>query len=75
MPAYLATMCNKDGTTPLGECPEYEIEAADRYEAVAKFCKEYPHQEIISVGLKEQILAHEKDWGIVRKTPINPDCG
>lgn len=74
MPAYLATMCNKDGSTPLGECPEYELEAADRSDAVYKFCNAHPHQEIVSIGRKDEILAYEKRYNIPRKTPILIIC-
>jgi hypothetical protein len=61
---YLVTKCKEDGSTPMGECPEVEVEALmlpwhnDYQSLLAAFYKLYPEWQIVSWGLKEEILAH-----------------
>lgn len=64
MKTYLVQMCNEDGSTPLGECPTYEIDVPDDVEgayartyAVNKALDDHPEQEVVSVGLKSEIEA------------------
>lgn len=64
MRTYLIKMCNIDGSTPLGESPEYEIEAEDVRGAFNIAYKEQPDQEIVSWGSKDDILKMRKEFGI-----------
>lgn len=64
MRTYLIKMCNIDGSTPLGESPEYEIEAEDAYMAMEFAYKEHPDQEIVCWGRKDYILKMRKEFGI-----------
>jgi hypothetical protein len=69
MRAYLVKMCNMDGSTPLGECPEYEIEVEDTqdmHDARHKATTLHPEQEVVSIGLKSEILAYEKRYNLAR---------
>lgn len=64
MRTYLFKMCNADGSTPLGESPEYEIVAEDAHKAFNIAYKEHPEQEIVSWGFKDDILKMRKEFGI-----------
>lgn len=64
MKTYLIKMCNIDGSTPLGESPEYSIRAEDAQGAFSIAYKEHPDQEIVSWGLKDYILKMRKEFGI-----------
>lgn len=61
MKTYLVTKCKKDGSTPLGQCPEVEIEAEqleghNSYQSLmVRFFELYPGWEIVSWGLKVEI--------------------
>lgn len=69
MKTYLVQMCKEDGTTPLGQCLEYQIDVEDhqnRDDAAFKAYSEHPGEEIVSIGLKTEIEAFEKEWGIAR---------
>lgn len=55
MKTYLITVCNKDGSTPLGMCPEYEILAEDYYNLLSVLEEKFPECELVSWGLKEDI--------------------
>jgi hypothetical protein len=48
MNKYIVKMCKIDGTTPLGECPEFEIFAKGLNDARNKICIEHPEYEIVS---------------------------
>lgn len=60
MKTYLIKLCNQDGSTPLGQCPEYEVEAEDYLDAQAKALREHPGTEVVSWGLKSDIEAFNK---------------
>lgn len=67
MKVYLVQMCNKDGSTPLGECPTYEIDVPDelighsaRNYAANKALNDHSEQEIVSIGLKSEIEAYNQ---------------
>lgn len=62
MKAWLVTMCKADGSTPLGESPEYELEAEDYISARAKAHSEHPGEEIVSLGLKSDIERFNKEY-------------
>ena len=62
MKTYLIKLCNQDGSTPLGQCPEYEVEAKDYLDAQSKALSEHPGTEIVSWGLKSDIEAFNKTW-------------
>ena len=64
MRTYLVKMCNADGSTPLGECPEYEYVSEDYHSLMERVFKEHPEQEIVSWGLKDYILKMRKEFGI-----------
>lgn len=69
MRSYLVKMCKKDGSTPLGECPEYEIEVDEMeriHHAHDLAVRKYPDQEVVSIGLKMEILAYERKYNIPR---------
>lgn len=63
MPTYLFELCNDDGSTPLGRCPEFEIEGADHLEARGKVLNAHPGHEVVSWGLKSDIEASRKWFG------------
>lgn len=55
MKTYLVQLCKIDGTTPLGGCPEYEIEAKDYYDLLKVIYNQYLGYEIVSWGNKRDI--------------------
>lgn len=64
MKTYLIQLCNADGSTPLGQSPTYEIEATDYIDAQHKAMQEHPGTEVVSWGLKSDIEAYNKSWGL-----------
>lgn len=64
MKTYLITLCNADGTTPLGQCPAYEVDGENYLDAQAKALREHPGTEIVSWGLKSDIEAYNKRWNL-----------
>lgn len=54
MPTYLFELCKGDGTTPLGECPTYEVTATDHVEARGKILAQHPGHEVVSWCPKEE---------------------
>lgn len=63
MNRYLVEMCKVDGTTPVGECPEYEIAATDIDDARGKALTGHPDEEIVSIGLKSDIQNSRVKYG------------
>jgi hypothetical protein len=64
MKTYLIQLCNEDGSTPLGQCPTYEIEGEDYLDAQFKAMKAHPGTEVVSWGLKSDIEAYNKRWNL-----------
>ena len=55
MKRYLIELCRTDGTTPLGQCPMYDVEGVDVHDAINKLLRLIPGTEVVSVGLKSEI--------------------
>lgn len=54
MTTYLFTICRDDGSTPLGQCPEVEVEAEEYLDARRRVLAENPRHEVVSWGVKSE---------------------
>lgn len=60
---YVFRLCREDGSTPLGQCPRFEVEATDYLDAHAKVLKAHKGHEVVSWGLKSDIDAYNERNG------------
>lgn len=63
MKTYIITICKEDGTTPLGACPEYEVEAEDYYHLLTVVANNYKGYELVSWGNKQDIERSRIQFG------------
>jgi hypothetical protein len=60
MATYLIELCKQDGSPPLGQCPEVEVEAENYLDAKEKAIGANPGHEVVSWGLKSEITQARK---------------